>query len=137
MAGDHHEYVRPKTDGTFGLRTQWSRLSKSQLGELATNHSVVSSAQQAGLPDLEPLTREALETKTLRQWWYWQEWRRTHPLAHLHPRYMWNRYLWKNTSAKLPNHLIAMHWFAGAAAFGFVVQYANNSTSLSGEEMVV
>ena len=121
--GADHAYTAPKTDGTFGLGINWSRLSKSSAPKS-------TGPSSSALPPFQPLTQEELATKTLRQFWNWREWRQSSPIEGIKPKRLLANYQAKWLNAKVPSGRILIHWMVFVASFGFVVNYGKNSGHL-------
>lgn len=117
MAGDH-SYVAPKTDGTFGLKCDWSRLTKSSIPLKSTTAHFYTVAQ--------PLTLIELQTRTLAEFWQWRQWRKCHPLAQFSPSGMLMNYRATYMGDKFPRGVTVAHLCVLLGVLGFAYSYGKN-----------
>ncbi|KAI3649978.1 hypothetical protein MP228_005610 [Amoeboaphelidium protococcarum] len=117
--GADHAYVPPKTDGTFKLKVNWDRLAASKV-------------QPAHNPDKLPhhihaITQEEFNSKTLREWWNYKNWRQTSFFGSYSPKKHFENYVHKYYSAKVPDRRIFIHWFMAVGTLAFITHYGKNS----------
>ena len=128
MAGDHH-YTAPKTDGTFGLKVNWTQLAKKALSTSASSTSTASPA----LPfkPTAPIQWQELETKTIRQWLNWRSWRSESPWSQqLSVRGQFKNYMATYYQGGWPTRGAVLHLIVGLVGVGFVVSYPKTSNHL-------
>jgi hypothetical protein len=74
------------------------------------------------------MSMEEIQSKSLRELFYWREYRQSSPLPSA--AQMWNNYKIKYMSGKVPSGQIIWHLIYLTAGVGFIAHYGKNSNHL-------